>query len=342
MHKAYRLALVGVLLMIVGGVTVAGGASGAVTATTQDEEEWLEMETDTFVIEYKDGYEDDAAYVGDVSENAYAELQEAFPEHVSEPSFEQPIHIRVYPGDEWSRSDYALSWRDTTPVRIHVQAPSDSEPGDDWYEHGLAHELGNIFLWDEAGQYDNYNYYERNPSWFPEGLTEYYVYNTPTVEDQFPPSGVEELKETIAAGDGDFAAIASEQYDGGHILAMYLIDEYGEDAVWDLLRNDASSWGDAVEAELGVTEAGLERNWYRWAEEHIGGDYSGRIGSQEAEAALERAEAENEELKEELDQEANNTVYGIVAGFGVGVVFASIVTAVYFKKHRLGDDEAMN
>lgn len=189
MHQAYRLALVAVLLMIVGGAIVAVGPVDSVTATTEDEDEWLEMETDTFVIEYKDGYEDDAAYVGDVSENAYAELQEVFPEHVSELSFEEPTHIRVYPGDMWTRSDYTLYWRDSTPVRIHVQAPSDSEVGDDWYEHGLAHELGNQFLWDEAGQYDNYNYYQRNPSWFHQGLTEYYVYNTPQSKSSSPRGG---------------------------------------------------------------------------------------------------------------------------------------------------------
>jgi hypothetical protein len=370
MHQAFRFALVGVLLMNVGGATVAAGAAGPVTATTEDKGEWREIETGTFVIEYKDGYKDDAAYVGDVSENAYAELQEAFPEHVSEPSFGEPIHIRVYPGDEWSRSDYALSWRDTTPVRIHVKAPSDSEAGDDWYEHGLAHELGNMFLWDEAGRYDNYNYFERNPSWFPEGLTEYYVYNTPTVEDQFPPGGVADWNETIAAGDGEFAALEGDQYDGGHVLSMYLVDEYGEDAVWDLLRNDADNWDEAVMAELNVTQTEQERNWYQWAEEHIGGDYSDRIDRLGPAAALDSAEAEidelegeldeketeieqleaendelkaeNEELNEELDPEADNTVVVFGAGFGIGVVFVSIFVALYFMKDRLGDDEAMD
>jgi len=338
MQLGGRLARVSVLLIIVGG-SVAMAAVEPVAATTEDEEEWLEMETDTFVVEYKDGYEDDASKVGDVGENAYAELQETFPEHVSEPSFEEPIHIRVYPGDMWSRSDYALNWKDTTPIRIHLKAPSDSEADDDWYEHGLAHELANMFLWNEAGQYDNYNYFQRNPSWFPEGLTEYYVYNTPTVEDQFPPGGVENLNQTIAAGEGDFSTIANEQYDGGHILAIYLIDEYGEDAVWSLLRNDASSWDNAVEAELGVTQTQLEKNWYRWAEEHIGGDYSDQIDSQEAEAEINELEAENEKLKEELDQEADNTVVVFGAGFGVGVVFVSIFIALYFMKRRRGDDE---
>jgi hypothetical protein len=322
MHQGRRLADISVLIMIVVG---AVAAVEPVTAATEGEEGWLEMETDTFVVEYKDGYEDDASYIGEVSENAYAELQETFPENVSEPRFENPIHIRVYPGDEWSRSDYALSWRDTTPVRIHVLAHSDSEADDDWYEHGLAHELANMFLWNEAGRYENYNYFQRNPSWFPEGLTEYYIYNTPTVEDQFPPSGVENLNETIAAGEGDFSSLTSKQYDGGHILAMYLIDRYGEDAVWGLIRNDASSWGDAVEEELGVTQAGLERNWYQWAEEHTGGDYSDRIDSQNAEAKI-------DELESELEKK-ERTIKQLEAGFVAAIVaFAGICIALYFRK----------
>ena len=285
MHQGYRSTRVVVLLMIVVGATVAMAAVGPVIGSTDDGEAWLEMETETFVVEYKDGYEEDAAYVAEVSENAYTELLDTFPEHVSELSFQ--THIRVYPGDMWDVDDYTLYWKDGDTIRIHVQAPSDSEVDDAWYDHALAHELGNQFLWDEAGQYDNYDYYDRNPSWFHQGLTEYYVYNTPTVEDQFPPWAVEDLNETIAAGEGDFSTIADHMYHGGHIVSMYLVDEYGEDAVWDLLRNDASSWGDAVEAELGVTLTELEKNWYHWAEEHIGGDYSDRYDSLDPEAANE-------------------------------------------------------
>lgn len=300
MDQRYRFALVGVLLILVG--TVAVGAAGQVTATTEDDEEWLEMKTDTFVIEYQDGYEDEAAYIGDVSENAYVELEEAFPEDVSEPTFEEEIHIRVYPGDMWEEPDYVLYWKDGGPIRIHVQAASDSVKGDDWYEHGLAHEIGNMFLWDEAGQYDNYNYYQRNPSWFHQGLTEYYVYNTPTVEEQFPPWAIEDWNETITAGNGEFRSLADDVYHGGHLLSMYLVDEYGEDAVWDLIRNDAANWGEAVTAELDVTPTELETNWYRWAEENIGGDYSDRTDSpDEPEEALEGAEAEVDELEGELE-----------------------------------------
>lgn len=293
MLQGNQLALVGTFLMIIG---VATAAIEPVTATTEDE--WLEMETDTFVVEYKDGYEDDADYVGEVGENAYAELKETFPEYVSDLSFQ--THIRVYPGDMWDQPDHVLRWTDGTTIRIHVQAPSDSTEDEDWYDHGLAHELGNQFLWDEAGQYDNYNYYQRNPSWFHQGLTEYYVYNTPTVEDQFPPWAVENLKETIEEGDGDFSTIADDMYHGGHILSMYLVDEYGEDAVWGLLRSEESSWGDAVEAELGVLQTELEGNWYRWAEENIGGDYSDRTDS------LDYSEAENDlETDEEPDRETD-------------------------------------
>lgn len=176
--------------------------------------------------------------------------------------------------------------------------------------------------------------------------------------------GVEDWNETIADGDGEFEALADDVYHGGHVLSIYLVDEYGEDAVWNLLRNDADDWDEAVMAELGVTQTELERNWYHWAEEHIGGDYSDRIDWLDvSEAVLERVEAELDELEEELDeketeiealeaeidaleeefeQEIENTEDDNVAGFGVGVAFVSIVIALYFMKRRFGDDEAMN
>lgn len=308
-EKKHGIALFGLLVMVLVGITVSWAATGMATATTTDDEEWLENETDSFIIEYKSGYEDDATHIGDVADNAYPELQETFPGHVSDLSFEEPVHIRVYPGDEWDRSDYVLFWRDTTPVRIHVQAPSDSEVDDDWYEHGIAHELGNMFLWDEAGQYDNYAFYTRNPSWFHQGLTEYYVYQTPTVEDQFPPWAIEQdLNETIAAGDGDFQLISDNMYHGGHLLSMYLVDEYGEDAVWDLLRNDASSWNDAVETELGVAQPQLEENWYRWAEENIGGDYSDRYDSTADDTENGDDATDSEDTSDEFETEINDLV----------------------------------
>ena len=295
-----KLAIIMFVLLSTGLFILVGGVSAQETA----EGDWETMESNNFVIEYQSSYDDDAEYIADVAENAYDELPETLPEHVSDISFDNPVHIRVYPGDEWTEDEWTLFWQDTDPVRIHVQAPSDSEPDDDWYDHGIAHELGNMFLWDEAGQYEKYDYYDRNPSWFHQGLTEYYVYKTPTVEPQFPPWAVEDLNETIKSDGGSFTVVSDDMYHGGHLISMYMVDTYGEDAVWDVLRSDEQTWDEAIEDGLGVDSDTFEENWYRWAENNIGGDYS-QYYSDSAEDELD--ESEESSTEDELDESEENS-----------------------------------
>ena len=168
-----------VTLLIVCSLLV--GSLVAIAPVSASEDDWETKTTDRFVLEYQPGYADDATYIGEVAENAYTELKETLPADVEDLDFAHPVHIRVYPGELWSQDDWTLYWVDSEPVTINVQAEADSEAGEDWYDSGLAHELANMFLWNEAGQYDVYPYYDRNPSWFHQGLSEYYIYQTPTV-----------------------------------------------------------------------------------------------------------------------------------------------------------------
>lgn len=259
--------------------------------------QWNEYETENFVIQFEDGYKEDAEYIGEVSEDAYSELLNTMPsEYVQEFSFNDKVHIRVYAGENWDRSQWSLYWENTEPPYIHVQAKSDSEPTERWYEHGIAAEFGNIFIYQIALN-ENYSHWSRNPSWFNEGLTEYYVYRTPTVNDQFPPNEIQDFNETIKAGDGTFEDISEDRYNGGHLLSMYMIDEYGEGPVWGLVKNDADTFDEAAREELNVTMEQLREGWYRWAEQNIGGDYSQFYDSNNSE------EENNEGSQEEKDAE---------------------------------------
>lgn len=303
-----------VLIVVVVGILLV--SQSLIPMVSAGEDGWETHETEHFVIEYQPGYEEDVEYIGGVAENAREELLETFPEDVSELDFDQPVHIRVYPGDMWSASDWALHWSDSTPVTIHVQAESDSPAGDEWYEHALAHEQANMFLWNDAGQYDVYQYYTRNPSWFHQGLSEYYVYQTPTVNPQFPPSFIEDLNESIKAGAGTFATISDDMYHGGHLISIYMIDVYGEQAVWDVLRSPEQQFHKAVEDGLVVSLQTFEMEWHRWAEENIGGNYSQMYNPNiiELENQLSEAEDRIDELEDKLVErdeklaDANETI----------------------------------
>lgn len=264
-RSTYSILLVASLLTITLATTV--------TPVAAQESDWRTLETEHFVVEYQSGYEDDARQIGRMTERARTELLAEMPGDVA-PTLDEPIHIRVYPGDQWQRSEYTLYWEDTDPVKIHVQSPSDADRVDqNWYEHGLAHEYANIILWDVGQDNGEYNHWQRNPSWYPEGLSEYYVYRTDTVQDQFPGRGVEQMNESIRSGDADFNTVAESNYHGGHLLSMYMIGEYGEGAVWQILRDERSFWS-AVESHAGVAKAEFANGWYAWSAERIGGDYS--------------------------------------------------------------------
>ena len=298
-------------ILLIASLLTAGLATTTIHPVTAEQTDWETLETDHFVIEYQSGYKDDAERIGHMTETARAELLAEMPGDVA-PTLDEPIHIRVYPGDKWQRSEYTLFWKNTDPVRIHVQAPSDAERvGTDWYEGGLAHEFANIILWDDARDHADYNYWQRNPGWYPEGISEYYVHRTPTVSDQFPGRGVQQMNESIRSGEADFSVVSESQYYGGHLLAMYMIDAYGEDAIWQVLRDDRKFY-DSVEAHFGVTQNEFEREWYTWADEHIGGNYSAEQQTQREapDPATETVErhTKNEETAElRSDRQARNT-----------------------------------
>jgi hypothetical protein len=119
------------------------------------------------------------------------------------------------------------------------------------------------------------------------------------------------MNESIRSGEADFSVVSESQYYGGHLLAMYMIDAYGEDAIWQVLRDDRKFY-DSVEAHFGVTQNEFEREWYTWADEHIGGNYSAEQQTQREapDPATETAERRtvNEETAElRSDRQARNT-----------------------------------
>jgi hypothetical protein len=247
--------------------------------------QWKTLSTDEVVVEYRDGYESDARQVKRWFDRIRLEVTQITPDG-TEPSLGSRIHIRAYPGSEWSRSDYSLYWESTDPVYINLQAPSDSPNGEDWHEHGLAHEYLNIVLWDYGTDGTSYYYYGRNPPWFGEGVSEYYAYRLPSVSDQYPPPQTEQMNQSIKSGSGYFNEVSSDRYHGGHLIAQYMFDEYGEAAVWEIPKDDADTFATALNRSLDVSYLEFKRNWLSWADEHIGGDYRFEVASRADLASL--------------------------------------------------------
>lgn len=159
---------------------------------------------------------------------------------------------------------------------MNLLAPSENSNGETFHRTGLGHEYVNIVLWNHSQEEATYPYWQRNPSWFAEGLSEYLVWRqSDAVFADYPPRGVENLREQIQQGNGYFSTMTGDVYNGGHLLVEYLVDEYDYETLFAILANDAPTWGTAVQEELGL-ESYLELNigWLEWAAENIGGDYT--------------------------------------------------------------------
>lgn len=240
---------------------------------------WNEIETEHFMFHYPaDGdYEGEAQRTADRTEQLYEELVDEVPDDESDYSFSPKIHVYMHAPSEWHGHATNLVWYDTDPIAINFAAPESSGEGLDGLSSGIAHEIANILLWDSANRYDDYNYYQRNPSWFGEGLSEYYVYSTPTIQSiesyNETYDGEQRLSE-IREGRGTWEAMADNKYSGGYYLTTYLNDEYGEDTVWQILKDDSDTFEQAVEASLGDSYEEVKDGWDQWTEAELGDELS--------------------------------------------------------------------
>lgn len=316
------------------GVTLLVVSLGimGVAAEPVDDDDWNTYESDRYVVNYQDGYHDDAEHIASLAETARDQLQTELPAHVSDKDLDRPVQINLYTHNQWvdemNNSPYSLYWGTSSgePVTIHTQTPSDSERDDSWFEHGIAHEIGNQLIWNDIQPDTETDLFSDLPRWAYEGLTEYYVYQTPLVEDRHPHWQVEEYKDDIRSGSLTYDELTEDVYHGGHLLMMYMVDYYGEEATWDVIRYDDPSWQSAVTAELNVTgQQEFERNWYRWAEDEIGGDQSHHISATIDQTMLLE---EIETLNQQIDQLKSTTrqqqllqvgVFTAGTAFGAGV-----------------------
>lgn len=305
------------LLMLVTACALTLTAVGSVAAdpvrgNPDNPDAWDELETEHFVVYYpaEGDFEAEAQRTAERTEQLYNELVMEVPDDENYYSFSEKMVVYMHPPSDWDRNEQSLVWYDTDPIAINFAAPESSGVTLDGLSSGIAHEIANVLLWDSAGQYDDYNYYQRNPSWFGEGLSEFYVYSTPTVE------GIESYDETyggeqrineINDGIGTWGTMTGNRYSGGYYLTTYLTDEYGEEAVWQILKDDSETFEQAVQASLGDSYEDVQQGWYEWIENEYGGDYSRFYTESAAQQQLSDAREQIEEL-ESLLEERNQTI----------------------------------
>jgi len=321
----------------------------ATPAMAAQDNDWETLETDNFVIEYQSGYEDDAQKIGRMGEQARTEILAEIP-YDDPPTFDNPIHIRVYPEDQWNRDPYGQYWKtnrgSNRVVRIHVLAPSELEYADgddvpDEYEQSLWHEYMHIVHWDTGTDHSGYGHWDRNPLWFTEGLSEYYVFQSPSVKDSFPSYTIREANKSIRSDEADFDKITQYEYGGGHLLSMYMVDTYGEDAVWRVLKSSEDFWP-AVQSEFGVNKTEFVDGWNKWSEHHVEENNTGQEKqTQSSTPDSESIDTGNESTSEETESEGTESgetnsgeTESETPGFGIGSGIAAFGVAGYILRRR--------
>lgn len=314
-------------------------------AMAAQDNDWETLETDNFVTEYQSGYEDDAQDIGRMGERARTELLAEIPAD-GPPTLDNPIHIRVYPEDQWDEPPYSQYWYARGPVRIHLLAPSESEyeGGEDVpidvYERALWAEYANIILWDAGTEHTDYHYYDRNPSWLHEGLSDYYVFQSPSVNDSFPSYSIREVNKSIRNGETDFDEITQHKYGGGHLLSMYMVDTYGEDAVWRMHKSPEDFWP-AVQSEFGVSKTEFVDGWNKWSERHVEENNTGQEKqTQSSTPDSESIDTGNESTSEETESEGTESgeTESETPGFGIGTGITAFGVAGYILRRRVSND----
>jgi len=305
MLRGCDLALTGMRAAVSIGLVVCLFLSCAPAVTVADDSsDWQTVETENFVFKYKSGYSEDVEQVRDILQTGRQQLLNLV-ERSMAPSLDEKIRVTLHPGAEWTEGGGTLYWRSSDPVQIHLETPSDSGASTDWLEHGLLHEYANIILWDYGIDSADYQYWSRNPSWFAEGISEYLVYRTPLVQDQFPPSEVQAMNETIRNGGGYFDVVAESQYHGGHLLAMYMFEEYSDERIWDVFASDTDHFYRALGKSLDTEYIEFKRGWLTWAEENVGGDYN--VETSDSSSNTGELEARISTLENQLSM-ANQTI----------------------------------
>jgi PGF-CTERM protein len=223
-----------------------------------------------------------------------------------------------------------------------VLAPSESEYADgddvpiDKYERTLWHEYINIVFWDTGTDNAEYDYYDRNPLWFPEGLSDYYVFQTQTVKDSFPNYRIRVVNKSIRSDEADFDEVSQYEYGGGQLLVMYMVDAYGEDAVWRVLRSSEDFWP-AVQSEFGVNKTEFVDGWHKWSERHVEENNTGQEKqTQSSTPDSESIDTSNESTSEETEsgETESEETESETPGFGIGSGITAFGVAGYILRRR--------
>lgn len=272
-------------------------------------------EFDMFRIFYYDEYESDVTFIEEKLANAKAVWESVHPRSI-EDVYDDFVNIKLHRPADWGRPHDLSAGQyygsdEVTHSRIQFITPSErgleGDELDRWYRKNMIHEFGHILQTPERIRGEHQM---SVPRWFIEGQVEYiavFESDDEIAEHYLNRDNWQRIAEQLENGGGHVKEVTDDAYQGGSYLVKYMVDEWGHDAVHDLLAVDVPYFGEAIKEQFGVSPFEFERQWLLWINDNLGGEYL--IPEFDSDhGKLYELQEENTELqdsKEELREEHN-------------------------------------
>ena len=259
MRALSRASLVAISVASVLTAALFGAPGAAVSAGVR----WKHLTEGDFSVYFVDGDENAARkLVG------WANEARAIAGRVLRVSSLPGARIYLHPRSDWKYSPYSAH-ADVEARAVHFPAPSEAprDINDTWYFKNLIHEYVHVAHGWILGR--KWWGYRETPRWFREGLAEYIAVmeSTPEVRAAYR-RYYEQMRRAVALGDTSFL-FKDDIYTWGVWFAIFLTDQFGEDALARIVHSRAPWFSRALEEVTGLDALGLERRWMEWLPQYI-------------------------------------------------------------------------
>jgi len=235
------------------------------SAQTQTDD-WLTLENDYFILNYKAGHLADAQLILGYCNYARDVVMSIYPHNIG-------MKVTVYLNDSqhWGNSIYtSLSTVGDGIASMFFLTPSDVPQSARWwvdnlfYQHAVVHEYVHCATYTDLQKVAYYRSGEC-PDWLTQGIAEYISISCTTPEiyqKEMNGHNYPELISEFASGSLFFPL--GDVYFMGYYIMKYVYETYGNDRVHLLFNTNVASFWDAVNQSLGVSINDFEKNWIKW------------------------------------------------------------------------------
>lgn len=232
------------------------------------DELWLRIEDEYFIINYKNGKISDAVLILEYCRFARNVTKKAYPHDLS---FKINVYLHEIKSGLSPGMTLAKVWGDY--AEIHLLTPSDV-PDDYkrwidniWYQKNIVHEYVHVPTYQNIWKTRWGNKYGFPPFF---DIAEYIAifHTTEQILNKYSKI-IKDMENTIIR-NGSLFFPDYDSYRWGTYLAKYMYEFYGKESIYNLFHTDVEYFWDALNIAFGVSPREFEINWIKWIYDEFG------------------------------------------------------------------------